>query len=269
MQVIALCRFSYPAEGGFQVEHDSLAERVAYLNAPARLEERFRLFETICLPALRAQTDPDFSFVVLTGDSLPRHARDRLKALLADLPQARIVTRPPGPHRRVCREVLNAARDDPGAPCLQIRHDDDDAVAVDFVAQLRQAATDCAGLLARHPRVAFDWQAGFVARPGPEGLAAEETFHPYWGVAQALYVAGGTRQGIMNFGHHKVARFMPTVTFSDAPMFVRGHNAHNDSRQKPHVAPVTLPLLDAEGEALFRARFAIDADHVRRVFSAA
>ena len=49
MQVIGLCRFSYPAIGGFQVEHADPAARSAYLYAPARMEERFRTFskETI------------------------------------------------------------------------------------------------------------------------------------------------------------------------------------------------------------------------------
>jgi hypothetical protein len=115
--------------------------------------------------------------------------------------------------------------------------------------------------------VGFDWNRGYVARPDAQGLCAEETVTPYWGVAQAMAVQPGVRQTIMNFGHAKINRFMPTVTFTDRPMYVRGHNDHNDSRQKKHVAPVALPRLDRAGEALFRDRFAIDADHLRRVFA--
>ncbi|SFE94458.1 putative rhamnosyl transferase [Roseivivax sediminis] len=267
MQIIGFCRFSYPAEGGFQVEHASVEDRIAYLYAPERLEERFRHFEAICLPGLMAQTDPDFTFVILVGDAMPDAARVRLEALVKGMPQARIVARPPGPHRAVCQEALNDARDYVAAPCLQFRHDDDDAVAVDFVETLRQAAADVAPLLARHRLVAFDWHDGYVARPGAHGLAAEEVHHPYWGVAQAVAVQGGVRQSIMNFGHQKLPRFMPTLTFSGRAMYVRGHNDHNDSRQKAHVKPVALPRLDATGEARFRDLFAIDADHVRRIFS--
>ena len=83
MQVIGLCRFSWPGIGGFQVEHDSLESRIAYLYAPERMEERFRTFETITLPPLKAQTDGDFTFLVVIGDSLPARWRDRLMALLA------------------------------------------------------------------------------------------------------------------------------------------------------------------------------------------
>ncbi|MBN8186821.1 hypothetical protein JF540_08985 [Salipiger thiooxidans] len=266
MQVVGFCRFSYPAEGGFQVEHDDIATREAYLYSAARMDERFRHFETICLPGLRAQTDTDFTFLILVGTSLPVELRARLEALVDDFPQARIVARPPAPHRAVCQEVINEARD-MAAPCLQFRHDDDDAVAVDFVATLREAARDVTSLMGKHRLMGFDWNRGFIARPDAEGILAEETVTPFCGVAQAMAVQPGVRQTIMNFGHNKILRLMPTVTFTDRPMYVRGHNDHNDSRQKKHVTPVELPRLDAAGEALFRERFAIDADQVRRIFA--
>jgi hypothetical protein len=266
MQVIGFCRFSYPAEGGFQVEHDDIEARKAYLWSTARMEERFRHFETICLPGLKAQTDPDFIFVILVGEDMPECWLQRLVDLTENMPQARIEPRPPAPHRKICQRVMNDVRD-MSQPCLQFRHDDDDAVAVDFVAHLRAAARDCAPLLAQHKIVGFDWNRGYVARPDADGISAEPNVTPYWGVAQAIAVQAGVRQSVLNFSHNKLNRFMPTVTFTEPEMFVRGHNDHNDSRQKAHVKPVTLPRLDATGEALFAQRFAIEADHVRRVFS--
>ncbi|CUH78906.1 glycosyltransferase [Tropicibacter naphthalenivorans] len=265
MQVIGFCRFSYPAEGGFQVEHDRLEDRIAYLYAPERIEERFKHFETICLPGLRAQTDPDFTFVILIGEMMPEVYIERLLALVEDFPQAMIAPRAPGPHRKVCQEVINSARD-LDQPCLEFRHDDDDAVAVDFVETLRAAARDVAPLLRKNRLVGLDWNRGWVARPSVDGIHAEQIVNPYWGVAQAVAVKPGVKQSIMNFGHLKLNQFMPTVTFTQPEMYVRGHNDHNDSRQKKHVKPVQLPLVDAETERMFRERFAIDADHVRRVF---
>ena len=266
MQIIGFCRFSYPAEGGFQVEHDSIRDRIAYLYSPERMEERFQHFETICLPGLKAQSDPDFAFLILVGDQLPEVYRTRLDSLIEDFPQAHVIALPPMAHRLACQTAINAARD-MALPCLQFRHDDDDAVAVDFVAHLRQVAEDCVPLLARHRLVGFDWNRGYVARPDAQGLCAEPAMKPYWGVAEAMYVRAGVKQTIMNFSHNKISQFMPTVTFTQPEMYVRGHNDHNDSRQKAHVAPAHLPRLDAEGEALFRARFAIDADQIRRVFA--
>ena len=163
--------------------------------------------------------------------------------------------------------MFNEARADPEAPCLQFRHDDDDAVAVTFVERLRAAAADCAALLRDHRHVGFDWNRGYVARPDARGLCAGPTVTPYWGVAQAMAVRGGVRQTILNFAHQRLNHFMPTVTFTHEDMFVRGHNDHNDSRQKKHVKPLPLPRLDPGGEALFRKTFAIDADHIRKVYA--
>lgn len=265
MQVIGFCRFSYPALGGFQVEHDSIAERIAYLYAPERMQERFRHFEGLCLPGLKAQTDPDFVFAILVGEDMPNRWLERLAALVEDFPQAVIIARPPGPHRPVCQEVINGLRD-MTQPCLEFRHDDDDALCVQFVARLRQAAQDVAPLMARHRLVGLDWNRGYVGRPDAQGLCAEVQVTPYWGVAQAVAVRAGAKQTVMNFAHNKLNQFMPTVTFTDEVMYLRGHNDHNDSRQKKHVKPVPLPRLDAAGEAELKRLFAIDADHIRRLF---
>lgn len=266
MQVIGLCRFSYPGIGGFQVDHPTLEERIAYLYAPERMEERFRTFETITLPSLRAQTDGDFTLLVVIGDSLPAPYRARLEALLAGLPQAVLQAHAPGPHRKVMQAAINSVRRDTGAPCLQFRMDDDDAVAVGYVEKLRAAAADLAGFARRHRHVAIDFNQGYLVRPGPQGLAAAPSQAPYTTAGLALMFQPGVRLSVMNFAHHKVAQTMPTVTFTGEDMMLRGHNDYNDSRQKPGVKPVRLRPLDPAGEAHFRATYNIDADHVRAVY---
>ncbi|WP_299723105.1 putative rhamnosyl transferase [uncultured Tateyamaria sp.] len=268
MQVIGLCRFSYPAVGGFQVDFEDFAEKLAYLYAPTRMEERFATFETITLPPLRAQSDSDFTLVVVIGDSLPAPYRTRLEALLADMPQAVIQSHPPAQHRPIMKQIINSVRVDSDTPCLQFRMDDDDAVAIDFVARLRQVAGDVADLAARDNLLAIDFNRGFIVRPGADGIAAVETAVPYQTAALAMMVAPGSRQTIMNFAHHKLAEKMTTVTVTDSIMMLRGHNDYNDSRQGPSARPHKLTLMDEAGEVLLRERFAIDADAVRRAFSA-
>lgn len=266
MQVIGLCRFSYPALGGFQIEHDSIDERIAFLYGEKRLEERFRLMETIALPCLRQQTDPDFDLIIVIGDSLPQRHVSRLRDLCADIPQITIHAEPPRKHRQVMKEILYAARKDPEAPCLQFRHDDDDAVSVDFVERLRQTMDDCAGLVAKSKTLAVDFNQGYVAQLGPEGITASELHRPYNVAGLGMYVRGSCPLSIMNFAHEKIPRFMPTVTIGDAPMFVRSHSAFNDSRHKG-AKPKDLTPIDADLAAEFEARFALRQDHVRRVFS--
>ena len=207
LQVLGLCRFSYPAIGGFQVDHETIEERIAYLYDDARIEERFQLFEAV---ALRAQTDPDFELIILVGDQMPERHLARLTAMIADMPQARIHAEPPRPQREVMKQILNAARTDFSQPCLQFRFDDDDAVAVDFVERLRKAAADCEGLTKQHKSVAFDWNKGYIAEYGPKGVSATKIFRPFDVAALGMWVKGDCHLTIMNFAHNKINRFMPS-----------------------------------------------------------
>lgn len=266
MQVIGLCRFSYPAIGGFQVEHESLAQREAFLYDPARMEERFRTFECLTLPALRAQTDPDFTLVVLIGQSLPAPLRARLEALLAGLPQAALLARAPGQHRPVMKEVINSVREDRGLPSLQFRMDDDDAVSVRFVERLRAAAQGLRGILARHRYVAIDFNQGFTARLDRGGIRAKPTIETLWTPGLGMAVAPRASRGIMNFSHAKLTRVMPVLSMPGEDIYIRGHNGFNDSRQKAGVRPVRLPRVDAQTAAHLKQAFALDEDHVRDVF---
>lgn len=267
MQAIGLCRFSYPALGGFQVKHDTIEERIAYLHDPARLEDRFALFETVALPGLRAQSDPNFSLIIVIGDQFPPAYERRLEALITHLPQAIIHKEPPRNHREVMKDILNEARIDPQEPCLQFRFDDDDAIAVDFIEKLRRAAKQATPLLTGQQAVAFDWNRGFNARFDASGIRAAPLFRPFFVAALGMWIKGNSKMTIMNFAHQKIPRFMPTLSFPDEAMFVRGINDANDSRQGEEADPDMAPLTSAE-EDLFRARFNIDVDHIRRVFSA-
>lgn len=267
MQVIGICRFSYLGLGGFQVEHDSLEERAAFLYAPERMEERFRTFETLTLPPLRAQTDPDFTLLIVTGDSLPRRYMDRLQTLVADLPQAVIQTHAPGQHRQVMQEAINAVRRIDKHPCLQFRMDDDDAVARTYVERLRGAAEDLRKLSRRHRHIAIDFNQGYIVRPGPDGLAAAPTQQPFTTAALALMFKPSVKLTVMNFAHEKLPRMMPCVSFTGEDMLLRGHNDYNDSRQRPGIKPVELRPLDTGEEAYFHQVYNIDAAQVRRVFA--
>lgn len=233
MQVIGLCRFSYPAFGGFQVEHETIEERIAYLYGAARLEERFRLMETVTMPCIKAQTDPDFELIIVIGDQLPKEHRDRLNDITTDIPQVRIVEEPPRPQREVMKEIFNKARKNPSEPCLQFRHDDDDAFAVDFIERLRAASRDAERLTAQHKAVNFDWNNGHVAEFGAHGIASTDIHRALYPAAMGMQIRGNSPLTIMNFAHEKIGRFMPVVSYNDPPMFVRSDNGSNDSRQKP------------------------------------
>ena len=182
MRVIGLCRFSYPAIGGFQVAHETIEDRRQYLYQAARLEERFRLFETTTLPCFREQTDPDFELIILTGTCLPDTYLNRLKETVSGVQQIRIVQKDPGPHKEVTRAVLNAARRSAENPCIQFRHDDDDAVSVDFVERLRNVVNNNPGLMHRYESVGIDFNSGFLRNMAQTGFTPLRSFARFWGL---------------------------------------------------------------------------------------
>lgn len=265
MQVIGLCRFSYPALGGFQVEHETIAEREAFLYDPTRLDERFRMFETITLPPLRAQSDPNFTLGVVIGTSFPDQHRARLKALLADIPQAVIIARPPKRHRPVMKEILQELRQPTGLPSLQFRMDDDDAVSIHFVKRLREVAEDLSGVIARNRYVGIDFNQGYIARIDAKGLRAKPCVETLWTPALAMAVSPHASRGIMNFSHAKLTRVMPVLSVTGEDMYIRGHNEYNDSRQKDGIKPVRVPRVTEEDARHLKQVFNIDQDHIRAV----
>lgn len=268
MQVIGLCRFSYLGLGGFQVEHESLEERAAFLYDPARLDARFRAFEACTLPAMKAQTDPDFTFLVVIGDSFPDWARARLDALLADFPQAVVQTQPPRQHRAAMRDAINSIRLDNGLPCLQFRMDDDDAVAVNFVERLRRDAERIRPLIDTERHVAIDYRLGWAVDFSAKGLKVLEINEGFWTPGLAIAFGPNVSQTIMNFSHNKLVKAMPSVSFTEEPMFIRGISDMNDSRQKEGIKPYKFQAPDAAGLDHFRTRFAIDAERVKAIYRA-
>lgn len=239
---------------------------MAYLWSNDRLEERFRLLETMALPCLRAQTDPDFDLLILIGDAFPKEHRDRLFDLTRDLKQVQIIEQPPANSREMSKMVLNQARLDPSKPCIQFRHDDDDACAVDFIEKLRAAAADCRSLTEKHKTVAFDWNKGYIAEVGAKGISATQIYRAFYVSALGVHIQGDCQMTIHNFMHEKLPQFMPCVSYADPDMFVRTHNGYNDSRQKKVKDWPVEPLKPGQ-EKLFRDRFAVNIDSVRSAFS--
>lgn len=267
MQVIGICRFSYPAIGGFQVMHDTAAARAAYLYAPDRMEDRFRTFEAFTLPALRAQTDPDFTFVIVVGDDLPVEYGNRLFDLVDDIPQVVIREYAPAPHRDVMKEAINSVRDHASAT-LQFRLDDDDAVAVDFIARLRAEGEAHADQLTGNRHIAIDFREGFIASPAADGIIATETSNPFMTAALAVAFEPRVRSTVMNYSHVRLGKFMQCFAIHGDRMYVRGHNRWNDSRQGDGIQPEELLPLTPDQRDIFRDRFAIDEAQVARLYSA-
>lgn len=230
LQVLGLCRFSYPALGGFQVEHESIEARRAMLYDPRRLEERFVWFEHLALAGVRRQTDPEFTLVVMLGEDFPQPWRARMEALAREVPQLRLDYRAPKRHVDVCDDVMRAHLDPAATHVAQFRLDDDDAMAVDFVAGLRAAHPRLRPLADAQGLVALDYCRGLVLWSEPQGIRVELRVAHCWAPALAIFLPAGHDKSLLHFPHHKVWQRMPTLSDPSRFMFLRGAHDTNDSR---------------------------------------
>lgn len=268
MRTVGLCRFSYAGEGGFKVGHEDFAALESFLYGAERMEERFRLFEAITLPSVANQTDPDFTFLIVTGTGFPAAYLERLETLIKDIPQCVIRQYPPRPHRRIMSKAIKDWRGAPDTLCLQFRLDDDDAMALSFVEKFKQVATDIAPICARHSSVAVDFNQGYIYTAGPDGIKLWPYHYPYSAIALGMIVQAGSDDTIMSHGHQNLWKTMPTMTFTGEDMMMRGHNDFNDSRLKGKKNVFDYQPMTATQADHIKATFGIDDDRLRAIFSA-
>ncbi|MFQ6550626.1 glycosyltransferase [Aestuariibius sp. 2305UL40-4] len=264
LQVIFFCRFSYPGtKNPFQSGPDTVEDRVANLYADTRMRERLFFFKHITLPALRVQTDPDFDFVILIGTAMPARWRNELEELMAGISQARIVARDPGPDRKTYSEVLHAHRHPGARHVAEVRMDDDDAVAVDYVTKLRNLYPSAVRSRMGLKRVAVDHNCGLLLNATAPTVTYRPLRAPFWGVALAVIVDPDDSASALDFPHHKIWTRMPVHSRPHPLMFIRGYHEANDSAIGPS-AGIAFEMDDHDiGEALDE-RFAIDRDTFQR-----
>lgn len=264
VQVLGLCRFSYPAAlEGFQTRHETMAERRAALYAPERLDTRLLWFEHILLPGIRAQTRDDFTLLLLLGDDLPEPWAGRLRDLVADVPQIRPVTRPPGgAHRLIYREILREARDPDAIAVAEFRLDDDDAVAFNYVQMIRRQFGLLRPVFRPKGRLALDQGKGVIVRAEGAEITLTPVLTHCWAPGLTLFLRPGDEACVTDFPHQRVWQRMPLVSYTDQLMFLRGAHGTNDS-------PITqsgtqpVPLQAGEIPGLIRKRFGVDIEGFR------
>ncbi|QQA42273.1 glycosyltransferase [Pelagovum pacificum] len=231
IQVLGLCRFSYPsAPGGFEDHAMDMDAVRAKLYEPSRLELRFLWFEHVALPSMRRQTDPDFTLVVLAGDHLPAPYRARLEALLADVPQAKLEIMPEGEqHRFACRRAMLAHRNPDAKAVAEFRLDDDDAVAEIFVERARLVFRHVRQLFDMRPRVTVDFCRGVVLRATGDGVVLRPVIAQHWTPALITYRAPDDQMSLLDALHTRLWKGMPQLTMPFPPMYVRGSHEVNES----------------------------------------
>lgn len=264
VQVLGLCRWSYPsAPGAFQRDAKGGLDAIrAALYDPLRMAVRLYFLEHVVLPPLRAQTDPDFTLLLLMGDQLPADVRTKVEALIADIPQIKPIYGPEGqPHQVICRDVMVAHRDPKVRAVAEVRMDDDDAVAVDLVERTRDMFDRTKALYRSGGKLALDFNKGFILRTEPTGVTFQPVITRYWGCALVLFQRPQSAESLLDLNHAQMWKRIPTVTFPRIRMYLRGAHGGNDSgvSESPHNAEDSWYKPNTLNQIL-RERFNIDRD---------
>jgi hypothetical protein len=263
-QIVGVCRFSYPATAGFRLSDQGPEAVLETLYDPERMARRFAYFEAICLPSLAAQTDPDFTFVVLIGDAMPIRWRRRLKALRASHPFLRLcAVEPVGPLQATRRAFRMGARED--VPFVTgFRLDDDDAMACDYVERLRAVSDrflDLGWADAETP-VALGYQSGLY-------WALDQDGQPLYRFTEARLLGQGSAMitpfdhtmNIYRWNHARLPAHVRCWTDPAPDMFLRTLHGGNDStRTVPLKAKRLAP---AAAVTLLRDRFGLAPQRIR------
>lgn len=140
----------------------------AIRNRPGWLEERFAMFEDICLPSIAAQTCKDFIWIIYFDKDTPQVFKDRIEGLRQIVPFIPYYTglfAAEGWNRSI-GEVVQART----PLLLTTRLDNDDALANDYIARAQSVAQQNAN---RTP-LCINFAHGFI-RSGP---AIYDVHHP-------------------------------------------------------------------------------------------
>ncbi len=140
--IVGILRFSLILERGNyfpNIKELTFEERVAEIFNEERLERRFEVFESICLPSLLAQSDQNFNAILVTSKMLPAWAQLRLNDLVRNTPN--IYVKPFRAKADIKRIFKRAAFEmlDPSAPVIgTFQLDDDDALSEQYIEKFRQ-----------------------------------------------------------------------------------------------------------------------------------
>ena len=258
VQIAGLVRFSYPCEGGFQRVYPSKAAKIDTLYSSARMEERFRYFEALCLHSLHAQTDKGFSVGVLIGEDMPAEYQARLQALLAELPQAKLIALPFLPYPEAMWRAYKILFDTPAPFHLSFRLDDDDALAIDFIAELRARLPHMQSLSGGLDAVGLSFLQGLTLING--ALVPSINARPL-GLGLCVMVPSGRKVHALSYAHEKLHQTMPVLMDPHPLMNLRAFHMSNDSLVALP-AGRRLSMTRTEISTMLRRRFALDMEKV-------
>lgn len=217
-RITGICRFSYvgrsdwKAFAGVKGQDEALLARVADgLFQPDRMEKRFRSFRDVTLASVAAQTDPDFTFLVISSNRMPQPMQQRLLDLCRPVPQVKVVFAAEPTLGEVLAPILDQMAQQDGRPPIQFRLDDDDGIPARFIQRLRAHAARLSDL----EQFGICFNRGMMIKLEPGRKPVPLSFQmPFLGAGCAVRLAN-PRMSIFAIGHYQIPRRMTVIQDND------------------------------------------------------
>lgn len=261
--IVGCVRFSVLTEDYYAQRFKTVDRIAEHLFAPERLELRFKLFETLCLPALTRQTDPDFRCVILTSSLLPKEARARLDALIAPYPHLTIYADAPQKHYPLTRAAYFSALPDGAERWVFFRIDDDDAVSLDYIERLRHIA-GCLEQMHPGEQFAIAFNKGFYLEMNDgedENALMDGAERNPLSVGMAILSGGDDERSPYRYNHRMVATRYNLYSDMSAPVFLR--SVHRDNKSDPKKLGPHDTMKRRDVDRHLKERFGLDPDVLR------
>lgn len=263
-QVIVVIRFSYLAETGFRMARKGLDGARAALYAPERLTRRFRLFETLTLPSLRAQSDPDFTLAVLIGADFPPTFRQHLVSLIAPLRDARIIALPPFNNYKSTKLAIDACVRPDTTHIISLRLDDDDALGCDVVEAQKRIAPMIASAAGADTPAVICFNNGLFLELSEAGNTIYGVIEKLpLGIGMGMIAPVGARPTIFSTDHRQVHTRWNTYTEALTPRFIR--TVHRDNDSGAHLTGARIDYKPDELDTILSQHFNLTRDHLQRI----
>lgn len=261
-RTIGLLRFSVLTPTYYSERFTSLEDTAAHLFAAERLELRFRLFETLCLPSLVQQSDPDFTALVLTAESLPEPWLSRLEALLAPLSNIHLRRVGPDKHYPLLRDAYQSVDVTDATHRIMFRLDDDDAVDRDFIARIKRLAT---GLMAiRDPDtpaiIAFN-RGFYVDTTSDETAVFDACERAPLSTGTTLVAPVTYPNNPYRYVHRKLLQHYDCYSDISVPAFIR--TIHGDNKSNPTQMGLTRKMKPRQIAKALKAHFHLTLDDLK------
>lgn len=230
IQPIGVCRFSLVTEGGFKHQLSSPEDVAAHIFGDRRMGIRMAWFRHVLMPSIRAQTDQDFTFVVLASTVMPQKWQDQLLEAVSGCPAIRLDFVEPGKHWKICNAAFHRYTEPDTDIVAQFRLDDDDALERSYISRVRSDFKQfVAPLYQRFGKVSCDYTRGFILDADSSEARLYRTDSLALTCGQTVYLPPHSRDSLFTWGHHRLHCVMPTVTLNDGNMYLRGRHGTNDT----------------------------------------